>query len=180
MNSSVTLTCNSTGLPSPSIKWFKSNYQPILNRSENAKYELTAENQLRINSLQFSDSSIYRCSAFNQFTHSYMKKKYGTIKVSVNSPPVILSKSSRIQATPASYALLDCQANGIPKPEVTWYKNNKLIAKDESLKYKFSPDNGTLTIYDLTDEDSGYYYCFASSLDRYPIASLNYSFTGKF
>ena len=109
-----------------------------------------------------------------------MKKKYGTIKVSVNSPPVILSKSSRIQATPASYALLDCQANGIPKPEVTWYKNNKLIAKDESLKYKFSPDNGTLTIYDLTDEDSGYYYCFASSLDRYPIASLNYSFTGKF
>jgi hypothetical protein len=110
-----------------------------------------------------------------------MKKKHGTIKLSVNSPPIIISKSAKIQAKPATFALLDCQANGIPKPQVTWYKNNKIIAKDEtfSVKYTFSPFNGSLTIHDLNDDDSGYYYCFASSLDRYPIASLNYSFTGK-
>ena len=180
VGTSVVLSCNYSGLPIPNVKWFKSNFQPILNRSENSKYEMN-KNYLKINNLKYTDSGIYRCSAFNQFSHNYMKKKHGTIKLSVNSPPIIISKSAKIQAKPATFALLDCQANGIPKPQVTWYKNNKIIAKDEtfSVKYTFSPFNGSLTIHDLNDDDSGYYYCFASSLDRYPIASLNYSFTGK-
>ena len=182
VNTSIILSCNSTGFPLPTIKWFKSNYQPLVNQSENGKYEITTENNhLKINSLQYSDSSIYRCTAFNQFSQSAMKKKYANIKLSVNSPPIIISKSSQIQAKPSTEALLECQALGNPKPEVTWYKNNKLIVKDEKvIKYKFSPINGSLTIYDLNDEDSGFYYCFASSLDRYPIASLNYSFVGVY
>ena len=150
-----------------------------MNNSENAKYQLNEQNDLKINSLKLSDIGIYRCSAFNQFSHSYMKKRYGTVKLSVNSPPVIVSKSAKIQALAATNALLDCQANGVPKPEISWYKDNKLISKEENSKYKLSKANGSLTIFDLTDEDSGIYCCFASSLDRYPVVSINYSFIGK-
>ena len=177
LNNSVILKCNNTGMPAPPVKWFKSNNLPIVNNTENGKFQIVGANSdLKINWLQFSDVGVYRCSAFNQFSHNYMKKRYGSFKLSVNSPPIIISKSAKIQAKPATNAILDCQATGTPKPEITWYKNNRLISKEENRKYKFSLANGSLTILDLNDDDSGIYFCFASSLDRYPIASLNYSF----
>lgn len=80
---------------------------------------------------------------------------------------------------------LNCEANGYPKPEVSWHKNSELLVNNQrpfsfaNKKYKFNSINGSLTIYDLKSDDSGLYYCFASSLDRYPIASLNYSVIGK-
>ena len=83
--------------------------------------------------------------------------------------------------------MLACESTGIPKPDITWYKDNRLlVAKHQALKehyrskYEFSNQTGSLTIKDLNLDDEGIYYCYASSLDMFPMSSLNYTIKGKY
>lgn len=90
-----------------------------------------------------------------------------------------MSKFGKYYSKYSSDILLKCEAKGLPKPDISWYKENKLIlGKDHtepSYKYKFSLSNGSLAIYNLNSDDEGVYYCYASSLENFPVSSLNYT-----
>jgi hypothetical protein len=75
---------------------------------------------------------------------------------------------------------LNCQTSGKPKPKLTWFKGDQLITNQYPNKYKLSKENSTLTIIDLNDDDDGFYYCHASSLERYPVATIYYSLKSLF
>ena len=70
----------------------------------------------------------------------------------------------------------------MPKPEVTWYFEDKLIVKNQllvlnasSVKYTYSLKNGSLTVSNLKSEDNGVYFCSAASIDKFPPARINYT-----
>lgn len=73
---------------------------------------------------------------------------------------------------------LYCQTSGKPKPKVTWYKGDQLITNEFPYKYKLSQENTTLTILNLNYDDDGIYYCYASNLEKYPVANIYYSLKG--
>ncbi len=77
--------------------------------------------------------------------------------------------------------MLRCDNEGLPKPDITWYKENTLLLSTHkpapSHKYHLSLNNGSLAILDLTSHDNGVYYCYASSLATFPVSSLNYTLT---
>ena len=102
-------------------------------------------------------------------------------------PPVITSKFGTYYLNYSSEVNLACESTGNPAPDITWYKDNRLllgkhqgVKEHQQLKYEFSNQTGSLTIFDLNSNDEGIYYCYASSLDIFPVSSLNYTIKGKY
>ena len=94
-----------------------------------------------------------------------------------------MSKFGKYYSKYSSNILLKCEAKGLPQPDISWYKENKIIfSKDHpaksSYKYKFSLSNGSLAINNLNSDDEGVYYCYASILEIFPVSSLNYTIKG--
>lgn len=50
-----------------------------------------------------------------------------------------------------------CKIIGSPDPELNWYKNGELIKN--SYKFNVSPENQTLDVRYITDDDEGEYKC---------------------
>lgn len=100
--------------------------------------------------------------------------------------PSILSKPRKIYAYEDSTHTLNCIVSGMPKPEITWYFEDKLIVKNQllvlnasSVKYTYSTKNGSLTVSNLKSEDNGVYCCSASSIDKFPPARINYTIKSR-
>lgn len=98
---------------------------------------------------------------------------------------MILSKSRKIYAYEGINQTLNCLVSGVPKPEITWYYDDKIIVKNHMLaltvnhqKYSFVSKNGSLVVNNLKFEDSGAYLCSASSIDKFPPATINYTIKG--
>ena len=44
-------------------------------------------------------------------------------------------KSANISAVAGTRVALDCQSSGVPKPQISWFNNNKQINEDNSRMY---------------------------------------------
>ena len=82
---------------------------------------------------------------------------------------------------------MECETDGSPRPVISWFKEDENLVNNGNLtdstqlsKYAFNPNNGSLTINELTFFDNGIYICYASSLSKFPVASINYTIKGKF
>ena len=67
---------------------------------------------------------------------------------------------SKIDALKGATITITCKVKGVPKPTVSWTKDDQDILLDERVVLD---SNGTLIIRDSTLEDSGNYTCTASS-----------------
>ena len=54
--------------------------------------------------------------------------------------------------------------NGIPKPEMSWFKDNMRIIEDDSLSIEIKDDVQTLSIPDVVEEDCGFYSVVATNI----------------
>ena len=79
----MTLQCDVSGEPSPTVIWHNQFYKQILNNTK--KYEFVNGKDLKINLLNQSDNGIYRCYAHNQFSSGSMRKKFGSVLLNVYS-----------------------------------------------------------------------------------------------
>lgn len=204
INTSILLSCNHTGIPRPDITWYTPNNLRIVASTVSSKYKIVNASYLEIKQLQESDAGVYKCSAINEFTYRFLRNRVGAVNLNVyckpkikikqlkqlmfliflffltlKAPPIIVSKFGKYYSKQSSDILLKCEAKGLPKPDISWYKENKLILSkyhtEPSYKYKFSLSNGSLAIYNLNSDDEGVYYCYASSLENFPVSSLNYT-----
>ncbi|RNA30102.1 papilin isoform X1, partial [Brachionus plicatilis] len=177
-DSSVLLACEVKGEPMPLVTWNDPSFQPILFNSD--KYEISNGSILKINSLKQKDHGIYRCYAHNEFSNSYLRKKFGSIFLNVDSQPVISSKSEVKIKNQSTNAIFDCIFNGSPKPYLNWFHENRLIILNSTVEEKHSSKyvyfyNGSLLIKDLKPKDSGTYSCQALNLDKFNPAVVNHT-----
>ena len=102
-----------------------------------------------------------------------MRKKHGSINLHVQSRPIITSKSQTFNLNTSSTIVLNCEAYGLPVPDINWFHNGKMIANELNSKYS-TLENVSLEIFHLNRFDSGLYSCHRHNLDKYPIVKLNY------
>ncbi|KAL4660770.1 hemicentin-1-like [Arapaima gigas] len=155
VGSHVTLLCEATGFPSPTITWLKDG-TPL---ESNRQWKWMVQgNRLELGPLQPSHAGTYTCIAKNQ--EGETRKEYSlTVQVS----PTILDsgRATDISATLGEEVTLECHATGSPPPQLTWLKDGAALDVSDTQHLHLSPDGSSLTLLALHPADSGMYICVA-------------------
>nr|XP_023496137.1 neurofascin isoform X6 [Equus caballus] len=180
----LTLQCNPPpGLPSPVIFWMSSTMDPI---TQDKRVSQGHNGDLYFSNVMLQDMQTdYSCNARFHFTHTIQQKNAFTLKVLTNHPhndsslrnhPDMYSARGVAERTPSFMypqgtassqmvlrgmdLLLECIASGVPTPDIAWYKKGGDLPSD---KAKFENFNKALRITNVSEEDSGEYFCLASN-----------------
>ncbi|KAM9613152.1 neurofascin isoform 3-T3 [Trichechus inunguis] len=180
----LTLQCNPPpGLPSPVIFWMSSSMEPI---AQDKRVSQGHHGDLYFSNVVLQDMQTdYSCNARFHFTHTIQQKNPFTLKVLTNHPyndsslrnhPDMYSARGVAERTPSFMypqgtassqmvlrgmdLLLECIASGVPTPDIAWYKKGGDLP---SHKAKFENFNKALRITNVSEEDSGEYFCLASN-----------------
>ncbi|XP_066889454.1 neurofascin isoform X3 [Kogia breviceps] len=180
----LTLQCNPPpGLPSPVIFWMSSSMEPI---TQDKRVSQGHNGDLYFSNVMLQDMQTdYSCNARFHFTHTIQQKNPFNLKVLTNHPyndsslrnhPDMYSARGVAERTPSfmypqgtassqmvlrgTDLLLECIASGVPTPDIAWYKKGGDLPSD---KAKFENFNKALRITNVSEEDSGEYFCLASN-----------------
>ncbi|XP_055225180.2 neurofascin isoform X14 [Gorilla gorilla gorilla] len=163
----LTLQCNPPpGLPSPVIFWMSSSMEPI---TQDKRVSQGHNGDLYFSNVMLQDMQTdYSCNARFHFTHTIQQKNPFTLKVLTTRGVAERTPSFMYpQGTTSSQMvlrgmdlLLECIASGVPTPDIAWYKKGGDLPSD---KAKFENFNKALRITNVSEEDSGEYFCLASN-----------------
>uniref|UniRef100_A0A8C1PAF3 Neural cell adhesion molecule L1 n=1 Tax=Cyprinus carpio TaxID=7962 RepID=A0A8C1PAF3_CYPCA len=145
------LECIVQGLPSPKIQWIRKD--GVLSESRTSKDSY--DRVLRFKNISESDSGEYQCTATNlqgMITHTY--------SITVEAAPYWIKKPKSQLYAPGDTVKLDCKADGIPTPDVTWSINGNLLT-DIDPDPKRSLKHGVLTLKNVELSDTAVYQCKA-------------------
>ncbi|KAM9810462.1 hemicentin-1 [Neosynchiropus ocellatus] len=157
LGSHVALLCEASGVPMPSITWLKDG-TPI---ESSLQWQWSVRgNRLELGPLTLSHAGRYTCVA--KSSEGQTRKDY---KLTVQVSPTILDSvhPSELSATTGEDVTLECRANGIPAPTLSWLKDGLTIERSDTRHITVSPDGSALTLLRLTPGDSGTYTCLAVS-----------------
>ncbi|NWX14884.1 NFASC protein, partial [Aegotheles bennettii] len=180
----LSLQCNPPpGLPSPVIFWMSSSMEPI---HQDKRVSQGQNGDLYFSNVILQDAQTdYSCNARFHFTHTIQQKNPYTLKVKTKKPhnetslrnhTAMYSARGITETTPSFMypygtsssqmvlrgvdLLLECIASGVPAPDIAWYKKGGELPAG---KTKLENFNKALRISNVSEEDSGEYFCLASN-----------------
>ncbi|XP_068130497.1 vascular cell adhesion protein 1-like [Hyperolius riggenbachi] len=146
---SLTLRCQSDGLPEPEYSWdvpLRANVTYSQDRSEVIIPKTTS-----------AHNGTYTCMAKNQYGRTRAQET-----INIHEQPHAPPKVPHISATPGvvvkegEYLTLTCGSDGIPEPEYTW-------ALPASAQVTFSKDKSQVIVPKTTSAHKGTYECVAKN-----------------
>ncbi|KAM6295256.1 neurofascin isoform 3-T3 [Aegotheles albertisi] len=163
----LSLQCNPPpGLPSPVIFWMSSSMEPI---HQDKRVSQGQNGDLYFSNVILQDAQTdYSCNARFHFTHTIQQKNPYTLKVKTTrgiteTTPSFMypyGTSSSQMVLRGVDLLLECIASGVPAPDIAWYKKGGELPAG---KTKLENFNKALRISNVSEEDSGEYFCLASN-----------------
>ncbi|XP_027318206.1 hemicentin-1 isoform X4 [Anas platyrhynchos] len=155
LHSPLELDCSATGTPSPTIMWLKDG-QPV---EEGAGHKILLNGQkLLISQAQVSDTGRYKCVAAN--TAGEREKEFD---VTVHVPPTIKSSGTSERAVVIHKPVtLQCVANGIPSPSITWLKDGQPVNTARG-NTRLESSGRILQVVKALLDDAGRYTCVATN-----------------
>ncbi|XP_040472587.1 neurofascin isoform X21 [Falco naumanni] len=163
----LSLQCNPPpGLPSPVIFWMSSAMEPI---HQDKRVSQGQNGDLYFSNVMLQDAQTdYSCNARFHFTHTIQQKNPYTLKVKttrgiMETTPSFMypyGTSSSQMVLRGVDLLLECIASGVPAPDIMWYKKGGELPAG---KTKLENFNKALRISNVSEEDSGEYFCLASN-----------------
>ncbi|XP_037901175.1 titin isoform X13 [Glossina fuscipes] len=164
-NEKFIFECAVSGLPEPTIEWFKDG----VSIQGNSDYKTTYDKglcRLVIDETFAADSAHYTCRATNMVgvgeTSANLSVRENVSNIQMIPPHIVrFLESSR--AKEGSAFEFACTVTGNPLPTVQWYKNDKCI--DDSPDYVICYNNGEakLRFEEVFLEDDAIYTCSASN-----------------
>ncbi|XP_027551216.1 neurofascin isoform X22 [Neopelma chrysocephalum] len=180
----LSLQCNPPpGLPPPVIFWMSSSMEPI---QQDKRVSQGQNGDLYFSNVILQDAlTDYSCNARFHFTHTIQQKNPFTLKVKTKKPhndtslgnlTDMYSARGITETTPSFMypygtsssqmvlrgvdLLLECIASGVPAPDIMWFKKGGELPVG---KTKLENFNKALRISNVSEEDSGEYFCLASN-----------------
>uniref|UniRef100_A0A8C8SDZ4 Neurofascin n=1 Tax=Pelusios castaneus TaxID=367368 RepID=A0A8C8SDZ4_9SAUR len=163
----LTLKCNPPpGLPPPVIFWMSSSMEPI---HQDKRVSQGQNGDLYFSNVMLQDAQTdYSCNARFHFTHTIQQKNPYSLKVQttrgiMETTPIFMypygTSSSQIVLRGVDL-LLECIASGVPTPDIMWYKKGGELPAGKTKEENF---NKALRISNVSEEDSGEYFCLAAN-----------------
>ncbi|KAM7093056.1 hemicentin-2 [Molossus nigricans] len=142
----VTLRCAATGVPTPSLRWWKDGVALA-----------ASGGNLQIEKVDLRDEGVYTCAATNLAGES---RRDVVLKVLVppNIEPVLANKAVLENAS----VTLECLASGVPPPDISWFKGHQPVSAQKGVTV--SADGRVLLIERARFSDAGSYRCVASNV----------------
>ncbi|XP_034393266.1 neural cell adhesion molecule L1-like [Cyclopterus lumpus] len=150
---SVTLECIPKGLPTPQVEWRKKDgrLEETSGRSESHGRWLTFD------LIDQNDDGEYECRAFNihgSTSHSFT--------LTVEASPFWVKQPRSLLYSPGETVRLDCQADGVPTPLLTWSINGQPVSEvDEDPRRSVA--GGVLILEDVEFSDTAVFQCEAAN-----------------
>ncbi|XP_055747076.1 neural cell adhesion molecule L1.1-like isoform X2 [Salvelinus fontinalis] len=151
---SLILECIPKGLPTPSVLW---RHMEVKNLSETGAWTDNHGRWLRFDSATQKADGEYECLASNKHgsvTHSYT--------VTVEAEPYWVKEPLPLLYSPGETVRLDCQAEGIPTPTVTWSINGEPVTEVD-IDPRRRVSGGVLVLKDVVFGDTAVYQCEATN-----------------
>ncbi|XP_034151805.1 neural cell adhesion molecule L1.2 isoform X3 [Esox lucius] len=148
---SLELECIVQGLPTPTIQWVRKDGE----LSEVRTSRVLSDRLLRFSSVSESDAGEYQCTASNP-----QGKAIHTYTVSVEAAPYWTKEPVSQLYAPGETVRLDCKADGIPSPVVSWSINGIPITGIDPDHRRLVRD-GVLILKDVAFDDTAVYQCQA-------------------
>ncbi|XP_051649408.1 hemicentin-1 isoform X5 [Manacus candei] len=156
--SMISLICESSGIPPPSLTW-KKNGSPLVPELSGRVRVLSGGRQLQIAIADKSDAASYTCIASN--VAGSAQKEYS---LQVHIRPTILNSGphpSEVVVTQGSEVSLECEVQGVPEPAVTWMKDGRPLAGGDVLLLR---GGRVLRLERARVSHTGHYLCVASNV----------------
>eukprot|EP00057_Strongylocentrotus_purpuratus_P009094 XP_011663568.1 PREDICTED: hemicentin-2 [Strongylocentrotus purpuratus] len=153
----VTFPCGASGSPTPAIEWRKEVGDLPTNRIQEP-----AAGWLRITGIEISDSGFYVCTASNSITTVSTR-----VHLIVQVAPSFTKLPEDTTLETGGSALLDCEADGMPTPAITW--NTPLpelgvLGVSSGLQFGVEVlSNSSLVIPDVENRHAGTFVCSAAN-----------------
>uniref|UniRef100_A0A8C0KRB0 Hemicentin-1 n=1 Tax=Canis lupus dingo TaxID=286419 RepID=A0A8C0KRB0_CANLU len=164
---SVSLTCEASGIPLPSITWLKDGWPVSLSSSVRI---LSGGRTLRLMQTRLEDAGQYTCVVRNAAGEE--RKIFG---LSVLVPPRIVGENTLedVKVKEKQSVTLTCEVTGNPVPEITWHKDGQLLQEDDT--HHIMSGGHFLKITNAQVSHTGRYACLASNTagDKSKSFSLN-------
>lgn len=141
--------CRVTGYPPSVIQWIKIHGSLVQERAA------INGGQLSIQTVEKNDSGSYKCLASNKLGQD----SGVTHLIVVELPRFVVRPPSQYSVKTTTNLTVHCKATGDPQPRVTWIKTDGELPVTRSS----TNSNGTLKLWNVKREDSGFYICEASS-----------------
>ncbi|XP_041953546.1 neural cell adhesion molecule L1.1-like isoform X3 [Alosa sapidissima] len=157
---SFNLECIPYGLPTPTVTWKRT-------RNSNQEQPLNTKNYgrwLHFEKISESDDGEYECIAQNSAgsaSHTYF--------LTVEAAPHFTKQTQNLLYAPGETVRLECQAEGIPTPEVTWRINGVPISDVDEPRRKVT--KSVLILTEAKYSDTAVYQCEA--VNRHGITLIN-------
>ncbi|XP_067391212.1 hemicentin-1 isoform X2 [Emydura macquarii macquarii] len=152
-NRQVILECKSDAVPPPTITWLKDG--ELLQTTPRVRI-LSSGRYLQINNADLGDTASYTCVASN-----IAGKTTREFVLTVNVAPTIKDGPETVVVHINKSAVLQCVAEGVPTPRITWRKDGAIFAGN-SARYSVLED-GSLYIHTAHITDTGRYLCMATN-----------------
>lgn len=158
------LHCKAHGASPPVVKWIKEGSP----EGEFPSHISDVNGTLHFSKVQAEDKGKYTCIASN-----YQGIINATIDVDVVvSPKFTVLPQNPTYVSESEPILMDCMAEGDPKPAIHWDKNSDMETLDKRFQVL---ENGSLLITDAQLSDEGKYGCTAGNsggLKRYEVSLI--------
>ncbi|KAI4577648.1 hypothetical protein MJT46_003483 [Ovis ammon polii x Ovis aries] len=149
----LVLECSVEADPAPEIEWHR---EGILLQAD-AHTQFPEEGRfLQLQALSTADSGDYSCTAHNAAGSTSL-----AFHVEVHMVPTIQPGPPTVNASVNQTTLLPCQADGAPRPLVSWRKDGVPLDLG-SPRFQVLPE-GSLRIQPVLTQDAGHYLCLASN-----------------
>ncbi|XP_029458469.1 vascular endothelial growth factor receptor 1 isoform X2 [Rhinatrema bivittatum] len=115
---------------------------------------------LNIRNATQEDSGTYACKARNIYTGEEVLQQKELI-IRAQQAPHLLRVFGEQQVNLSSSVSLECQAEGVPEPQISWYKNGRELQQESGILLE--PRNNRLIIERIKEDDAGLYLCRAAN-----------------
>ncbi|XP_072528694.1 neuronal cell adhesion molecule a isoform X4 [Salminus brasiliensis] len=152
------------GLPPPIIFWMDNNFQRL---PQNSRVSQALNGDLYFSNVLVEDTrNDYICYARFPHTQTIQQKQPITVNVLDERPAAERTPSFMYPPGPNSTFMvlrgetleLECIADGLPTPEISWTKVNGDLPSD---RFSFQNFQKMLKITEVTEADAGDYHCLA-------------------